>query len=412
LRDQDPQVTSDERLQRLGELAVRVGANVQPSQDVVVQALVDQYDVARAVAREAYRVGAQHVVVLYNDLHLRRAAIELGPAAELGWSPPYLLDWVRRWGEERPALINLTGNPNPDLLADLDPALVGRADPREIRAAMIGHFAKRHLNWTAIPAPTTGWAAQIFGEPDLDRLWDAVAVATRLGESDPVAAWSEHLDRLQARADALNTRGFDVLRFVGPGTELMVGLGSHSRWICARHETDLGVGHIANLPTEEVFTSPDWRRTEGVVRSTYPLVTASTRVSDLELRFAEGRIVEVNASAGAEIVRTQLAIDEQAAFLGEVALVDGTSAVHQTGLVFCDTLVDENAACHLAYGNSIRIATNAKAEATSEELLAMGANVSGIHIDFMIGGPEVDVDGLDADGSATPLIRGNTWQLG
>jgi aminopeptidase len=404
-------VTKDERQQRYGELAVRVGANVQPGQEVVVNALVDHTDVARAVARQAYRAGAKHVVVLYNDLHLRRAAIEFGPQEEVGWSPPYLLDWMRRWGEERPALISLAGNPNPDLLADLDPALVGRAEPREIRATMIETFGKRLLNWTAIPAPTTGWARQVFGEPDLDRLWDAVAVATRLGEDDPVSAWSRHLDRLQARADALNTRSFDAIRFVGPGTELTVGLGSHSRWVCARQETDTGIQHVANLPTEEIFATPDWRRTEGVVRSTYPLVTASTRVSDLELRFSEGRIVDVNASAGAEIVRTQLQTDAQAAFLGEVALVDATSAVSQTGLVFCDTLVDENAACHLAYGNSIRIATNTAAGATAEDLLAAGANVSGIHIDFMIGGPEVDVDGLDTNGSATPLIRSNAWQL-
>ena len=405
-------MTHEELRRRYAELAVRVGANVQSGQDVVVNALVDHADVVRAVVREAYRVGAQHAIVLYNDLHLRRAAIELGPEEEVGWSPPHLLDWMRRWGDERPALVNLTGNPDPDLLADLDPALVGRADPREIRAVLVGHFATRRLNWTAIAAPTGGWARQIFGEPDLERLWDVVAAATRLDAADPVAAWSEHLDRLQARADALNTRGFDALRFLGPGTELTVGLGSHSRWICARHETDMGIEHVANLPTEEVFATPDWRRTEGVVRSTYPLVTAGTRVSDLELRFAEGRIVEVTASSGADIVRTQLATDAQAAFLGEVALVDGTSAVKQTGLVFCDTLVDENAACHLAYGNSIRLATNAAAAVPREELLALGANVSGIHIDFMIGGPEVDVDGLDGAGSATPLIRGDVWQLG
>jgi aminopeptidase len=404
-------VISEERQRRYGELAVTIGANVQPGQDVVVSALVDHADVARAVVREAYRAGAQHVIVLYNDLHLRRAAIELGPAEEVGWSPPYLLDWVRRWGDERPALISLTGNPDPDLLADLDPALVGRADPREMRTAMMGHFGMRRFNWTAISAPTGGWAKQIFGETDLERLWDAVAAATRLDEPDPVAAWSAHLDRLQGRADVLNTRGFDALHFVGPGTDLTVGLGSHSRWICARHDTEKGIEHVANLPTEEVFATPDWRRTEGVVRSTYPLVTASTRVSDLALRFAEGRIVEVNASAGGEIVRAQLATDAQAAFLGEVALVDDTSAVKQTGLVFCDSLVDENAACHLAYGNSIRIATNADAGATREELLAIGANVSGIHIDFMIGGPEVDVNGLDSDGSATPIIRDDVWQL-
>jgi aminopeptidase len=265
---------------------------------------------------------------------------------------------------------------------------------------------------TGLQSPRlAGWARQVFGEPDLERLWGAIAAATRLDEADPVAAWSEHLDRLLARADVLNARSFDAIRFRGPGTDLTVGLGSHSRWICARHETETGISHIANLPTEEVWATPDWRRTEGVVRSTAPLVTASTRVSDLELRFAEGRIVEVKASAGAEIVRAQLATDEQAAFLGEISLVDGSSAVKQTGVVFCDTLVDENATCHLAYGNSVRMATNVDPEVTREELLSIGANVSAIHIDFMIGGSEVDVDGLDGGGSATPIIRDDVWQL-
>ena len=402
-------MTADERLRRYAELAVRVGANVQQGQDVVVTCLVEHAEITREIVREAYRAGAKHVVVLYSDLHLRRAAVELGPEEELGWSPPYVLDWVRRWDRENPAVISLTGNPNPDLLADLDPALVGRAEPKELRLALLENVRGRHVNWVIVAAPNEGWARQVFGEPDIERLWAAVATATRLDEPDPVAAWRAHAQRLQSRADALNASGFDALRFRGPGTDLTVGLLPAAHWECATFETASGIEHVPNLPTEEVFTSPDWRRTEGVVRSTYPLVTAGTRVSGLEVRFEQGKIVEVGADSGAEIIRTQLATDEQAPYLGEVALVDGSSPVKQSGLVFCDTLFDENATCHIAFGDGLPETLGR--DIPREELLERGVNVAGIHVDFMIGGAEVDVDGLDTEGNATPVIRGDVWQL-
>jgi aminopeptidase len=274
---------------------------------------------------------------------------------------------------------------------------------------MLENITGRHVNWTIVAAPNSGWATQVFGEPDVERLWNAVARATRLDEPDPVAAWRTHTETLQARADALNRSGFDAIRFHGPGTDLTVGLIPEASWLCATFETAKGIPHIPNMPTEEVFTTPDWRRADGTVRSTRPLVAGGTRVSGLEVRLEGGRIVDATATDGAEIVRAQLAADEQAAFLGELALVDGSSPIKETGLVFCDTLYDENATCHIAYGAGIPGVLGATL--SPDELLARGVNVSGIHTDFMVGGVDVDVDGLDGAGNAVPILRQDVWQL-
>jgi aminopeptidase len=388
-----------------------VGANVQAGQPVGIWAMVEHAETARALAREAYRAGAGHVAVQYGDRHVRRAAIEFGPEENLGRTAEHVLQWVRGLTDGDWAFIQLSGDPSPTLLADLDQDTVARSEPLDFRRAWIPHVVERGVNWTIVAAPNEGWATSLFGEPDLERLWQAVATATRLEQPDPVAAWREHIAMLKARAAALAERRFDAVRFRGPGTDLTVGLMPESRWICATFTKRNGVEHVPNMPTEEIFTSPDWRRTSGTVRSTYPLALGGTLVNGLEMRFEDGRIVEATATTGEAVVHRQLDTDEQARFLGEIALVDGSSAVKRTGIVFKDTLFDENASCHIAFGNGLPMAVDGADGKGGDELLELGVNVSGAHTDFMIGGPDVEVDGVASSGDAVPLLRGDVWQL-
>ena len=391
----------DERLERYAELVVRVGANVQPGQEVFLLPKVEHHELARALARQAYKAGASYVHVRYQDSHVLKAMIELGPDEALTYSPEWLKSFFRSMSGN--AMLATSGDPEPELLADLDGERVGRAVPHEVVQIRIEQITENNVNWCGVGAPSEGWARQVFGAPDVEQLWEKVAFCMRLDEPDPVAAWRDHTARLKARAEALNELRPDALRYRGPGTDLTVGLLPGVQWLGGGGDTSTGITYVANMPTEEVFTSPDAARTEGTVRSSMPLTLGGQIVRGLELTFENGRAVGVEAETGAELVRSHFETIENADRLGEVALVTKESRVGQTGTLFYDTLFDENATCHIAYGAGFPFLADGDPPD--------GLNSAGTHVDFMVGGPELEVDAVLADGTAVPLIRDEEWQL-
>jgi aminopeptidase len=389
-------------------LVVRVGVDVHRGQDVLVHAEIDQAPFVRAVVAEAYRAGARHVDVDYRDPFVRRALVAEGSEESLGHTPSWVLARIQEAAETGAAVISVAGGSNADVYESLDPARLGRARMPAFERAWLDAVNEGKVPWTIVAYPTERWARETFGAPDVDRLWTAVAHAMRLDLPDPAAAWAKRLDELEARARALTERRFTAMRYRGPGTDLEVGLIEGGRWLAGRARTAAGQAHVANMPTEEVFTSPHRLRAEGTVRATMPFALRGGIVEGLELRLSGGEIVDARATNGEELVRAELALDDGARRLGELALVDASSRVGDTGLVFRNTLFDENAASHIAWGAGLSWTLDG---VPSEEHEAAGLNDSQTHIDFMMGSPDVEVDGVEAGGATVPVLREGVWQL-
>lgn len=395
------------RTQQLAELAVRQGANVQAGQIVALSAEPGKEDLVRAIAEAAYARGAKFVDLTVFDVYLKRARALHADRETLGYVPPWMGERMLALGDHRAARIALSGPVAPHALDDVDPELISLDRlPRLPESMKVLNDAT--TNWTIVPCPTPAWATLVHPGLDpaaaLDRLWDEIAHVCHLDEADAAASWSARVEKLKRVTAALDGLALDSVRFEGPGTDLTIGLLPSSRWLAARFTTVDGIVHQPNIPTEEVFTTPDPERVDGSVRSTKPLFTSGTTVTGLRVRFERGRAVQVDADQGVEVMRGMIATDDGAARLGEVALVDREGRIGPLGTVFFDTLLDENAASHVALGQAYEMAVGER-----EELGRI--NTSVIHTDFMIGGDDVAVTGLRASGEQVPLLRGGRWQI-
>ncbi len=391
----------------LAKLAVRFGANLQPGQILAIASEPGKELLARAVAEEAYAQGAMFVDLSVFDVHFKRARARHADPATLGFVPPWLGERALALGEHRCARVALTGPVAPGALDGIHPALLGR-DMLPALAESMQVVDAGTTNWTAIPCPTAAWAMLVHPDLDpvdaLDLLWDEVAHMCRLDEPDPMAAWRDRLAALATTAARLDDLRLDRLRFQGPGTDLSIGLFPSTHWCAAHFTTVDGIQHAPNLPTEEVFTTPDPERVEGTVTATKPLFISGTTVAGLKARFAQGRLVSIEADQGAEVLRTVSEHDAGAARLGEVALVDREGRIGPLETVFYDTLIDENAASHIAIGQGYELCFTDPADIGL-------ANQSEVHVDFMIGSDDILVTGFTREGREIPLLRSGIWQV-
>jgi aminopeptidase len=398
-----------ELLERYADLIVSVGANVQPDQVVAVEALPEAQPLVHAIARRAYEKGARYVDVQYFDGSVKRIRAQTAREETLAWVPPWLGRRMEMLGELDAARCVLVPLVPPGLLDGVDPARAGldRLPTVEETFKMIDD---RSIAWTLSPYPALAWAQLVYpeldGEAAVESLWTDIAHVCRLDEPDPAQAWHDRIEQIFQVASRLDALELDALHFEGPGTDLTVGLLPSSRFAKegGSSQTRTGVRHVPNIPTEEVYTTPDPRRTEGVVSSTKPLDVAGSLLTGLRIRFEGGRAVEIDADANADALRGRCAIDEGASRLGEVALVDRESRIGQLGRTFYTTLLDENAASHLALGD-------AYSSPIADDADLPEINASAVHIDFMIGSDDVSVTGTTRAGKNVPLLRGGSWQI-
>ena len=406
--------TLDERIDRLAEVAVKVGLGLQPGQELLMTASTDTLPLARRIAEHAYRAGAGLVTTLFTDDESTLARYKFAPGESFDRAANWLYEGMASAFKSGTARLAIAGG-NPTLLSQQDPDRVGRANRALSQAyrPALELITRHQINWTIVSSATPAWAAVVFpGEaPDvaLAKLWDAIFAASRIDSADPVSNWKQHDAALHLHADRLNEKRYSALKYRGPGIDLRIGLADEHLWLGGGTHAGNGYYCIPNIPTEEIFTMPHKDRVEGTVTASKPLSHMGTMIEGIQVRFEKGRIVDARATRGQEVLQRLVDTDEGARHLGEVALVPHSSPIASSGIVFSNTLFDENAASHIAMGQAYSSCTRGGEKLTPEELAARGANDSLIHVDWMIGSPQLDIDGVTSTGLEEPLMRNGEW---
>ena len=407
-------LSHEERLRRLADVAVNVGLGLARGQELFMTAPTDALPLVRLITEYAYKAGAKLVTTIFADEPSALLRYRFAPDESFDYAPTWLYDGVASAFRSGAARLAIAGA-DPVLLANEDPEKVSRANVALSKAyrPALELITRHEINWTIVPCATPAWARAVFpnASPDsaITQLWDAIFAATRVDAPDPVAAWRKHSADLQRRVALMNERRFAALHFRGPGTDLRVGLADDHLWQGGGETAKNGIFGFPNMPTEEVFTTPHKDRTEGLVTSTKPLSHQGALIENIRVRFEGGRITEASATTGQTVLQRLIDTDEGARRLGEVALVPHSSPIAASGLLFWNTLFDENAASHIALGQAYSTCFKDAENLTPEQLAAKGANESLIHVDWMIGSANMDVDGISGNGTAEPLMRKGEW---
>jgi len=418
------QIGFEQNLEKYADVLVKVGLNLQPGQRLLIGfpafgvygVPIEIFPLIRLITRKAYQAGARLVDVLWNDDHMRLIRFQEAPHDSFAEFPAWRANATFETANSGDAVLSFYAE-DPELLRDQDPELVGvfQATNWQHIGPTMDLITKNATNWCIATAPVDGWAEKIF--PGLSpsdakaKLWDTLFDICRVLHADPIAAWNTHLAEVSKRVNYLNHKKYSNLKYTAPGTDLMIGLPEGHAWHGGGMTSQNGISFTANIPTEEVFTLPHKNKTNGVVSTTKPLGYGGNLVEEFTLKFSDGRVVDIDAKKNKNVLKGIIETDEGASFLGEVALVPHSSPISQTDLLFSNVLLDENASCHLALGTAYKFSIENGEEISDEDFIAIGGNHSLVHVDFMIGSDEMDIDGITANGSQEPVMRGGEWSF-
>lgn len=401
-------------LEKYADLAVRVGVNLQPNQNLTINASIEVVDFVRLVVKKAYEAGARNVYVEWSDDVITRTRFELASEEALRDYPEWKAKGLETLAENDGAFMSIISS-DPDLLSGIDPKRIA-ASTKAAGMALSkyrNYLQADKASWSVIAAASKKWAEKVFPNENEDqqvkKLWEAIFKTTRVDQEDPVAAWKQHNDNLHTKVEYLNSKKYKKLHYTAKGTDLTIELHDTHTWVGAGSENEKGNFFMANMPTEEVFTVPLRNGVNGVVQSTKPLSYSGNLIDNFSLTFENGRIVSVKAEKGEEVLKQLVETDEGSHYLGEIALVAHDSPISQSGILFYNTLFDENASNHLAIGNGYAFCVEGGKKMSREELEKVGVNSSITHVDFMIGSADMNIDGIMEDGTSEAIFRNGTW---